>query len=65
MKRVVVTGLGMINVLGLEKESAFAGIIEGKCGIKTIESFDTEGQSVTIAGEITNFDPSTVLDGKK
>lgn len=65
MKRVVVTGLGMINSLGLEKESAFAGILEGKCGIKTIESFDTEGQSVTIAGEITGFDPLSVLDAKE
>ena len=65
MKRVVVTGLGMINALGLDKESAFAGIIEGKCGIKTIASFDTEGQSVTIAGEITDFDASMVLDGKE
>ena len=65
MKRVVVTGLGMINALGLDKEKAFAGIIEGKCGIKTIESFDTEGQSVTIAGEIMDFDASMVLDGKE
>jgi len=65
VKRVVVTGLGMINALGLDKESAFAGIIEGKCGIKTIKSFDTEGQSVTIAGEITDFDASMVLDGKE
>ena len=65
MKRVVVTGLGMINSLGLEKESAFAAIIDGKCGIRTIESFDTEGQSVTIAGEIANFDVSEVLDAKE
>jgi 3-oxoacyl-[acyl-carrier-protein] synthase II len=65
VKRVVVTGLGMINALGLDKETAFAGIIEGKCGIKTIESFDTEGQSVKIAGEITNFESSMVLDGKE
>ena len=65
MKRVVVTGLGMINALGLDKESAFKGIIEGKCGIKTIELFDTEGHSVTIAGEITDFDPLTVLDPKE
>jgi len=55
----------MINTLGLDKETAFAGILEGKCGIKTIESFDTEGQSVTIAGEITDFDPSMVLDAKE
>ena len=65
MKRIVVTGLGMVNALGLDKETAFANIIAGKCGIKTIESFDTEGQSVTIAGEITDFDVSEVLDGKE
>lgn len=65
MKRIVVTGLGMINALGLDKETAFANIIEGKCGIRTIESFDTEGQSVTIAGEIADFDVSEVLDGKE
>jgi 3-oxoacyl-[acyl-carrier-protein] synthase II len=65
VKRVVVTGLGMINALGLDKESAFSAIIEGKCGIRTIESFDTEGQSVTIAGEIPNFDVSEVLDKKE
>jgi len=65
VKRVVVTGLGMINALGLDKESAFSAIIDGKCGIRTIESFDTEGQSVTIAGEIPDFDVSEVLDRKE
>lgn len=65
MKRVVVTGLGMINSLGLDKESSFAAILEGKCGIRTIESFDTEGQSVTMAAEIPDFDPSDVLDPKE
>jgi len=65
VKRVVVTGLGMINALGLDKESAFSAILDGKCGITTIESFDTEKQSVSIAGEIKDFDPSTVLDAKE
>ena len=65
MKRVVVTGLGMINSLGLDKESAFSAIIEGKCGIKLIESFDTEKQSVKIAGEIIDFDPLSVMDAKE
>ncbi len=65
MKRVVVTGLGMINALGLDKESAFSAIIDGKCGITTIESFDTEKHAVSIAGEIKNFDPSTVLNAKE
>ena len=65
MKRVVVTGLGMINALGLDKETAFSAILEGKCGIKQIELFDTEKHSVSIAGEISDFDPSTVLDAKE
>jgi 3-oxoacyl-[acyl-carrier-protein] synthase II len=65
VKRVVVTGLGMINSLGLDKESAFSAIVAGKCGIKNIELFDTEKHSVSIAGEITDFDPLTVLDAKE
>jgi 3-oxoacyl-[acyl-carrier-protein] synthase II len=65
VKRVVVTGLGMINSLGLDKESAFSAIVEGKCGIKNIELFDTEKHAVSIAGEITDFDPLTVLDAKE
>ncbi len=55
----------MINSLGLDKESAFTAIINGKCGIKHITSFDTENQSVKIAGEIIDFDPLTVLDAKE
>ncbi len=65
MRRVVVTGLGMINALGLDKESSFAAIIDGKCGIKHIASFDTANHAVNIAGEITDFDPLTVLDAKE
>ncbi len=65
MKRVVITGLGMINALGLDKETAFSAILEGKCGISKIESFDAEKHSVNIAGEIKDFDVSTVLDAKE
>ena len=65
MKRVVVTGLGMINSLGQDKESSFEAIIEGQCGIKTITLFDPERFSVKIAGEITDFDPKSVMDAKE
>ncbi|WP_458700015.1 beta-ketoacyl-ACP synthase II [Sulfurospirillum sp. 1307] len=64
MRRVVVTGLGMINSLGLDKESSFKAIVDGKCGIKSITLFDTEKHSVKIAGEITEFDPTTVMNPK-
>jgi len=65
LRRVVVTGIGMINSLGLDKESSFKAIVDGKCGIKVIESFDIEKHSAKIAGEITNFDPTTVMDPKE
>ncbi|MDR2635600.1 MAG: beta-ketoacyl-ACP synthase II [Campylobacteraceae bacterium] len=64
-KRVVVTGIGMINSVGLNKDSAFKAIVDGKCGIKRITAFDPTGHSVTFAGEIEGFDPEVVLDGKE
>ena len=65
MKRVVVTGLGMINSVGQDKESSFSAILNGECGIKKIELFDVEKFSVKIAGEIVGFDASTVMDAKE
>ena len=64
MRRVVVTGIGMINSLGLDKESSFKAIVEGQCGIKSISSFDTTEHTVKIAGEITDFDPNTIMNPK-
>lgn len=65
MRRVVVTGLGMINSLGLTRESSFKSIVEGNCGIKRISSFDASDFPVQIAGEITDFNPEEVLDAKE
>jgi len=65
LKRVVVTGIGMINSLGLDKESSFKAIVEGQCGIKSISSFDATEHSVTIAGEIIGFDPNTIMNPKE
>ena len=65
MKRVVVTGIGTINALGLDKESSFKAICEGKTGVKKISSFDASDFPVQIAAEITDFDPLSVMDGKE
>ena len=65
MKRVVVTGIGMINSLGLDKETSFKAIINGECGINKISSFDASKHSVQIAGEITDFDPLSVMNAKE
>ena len=41
-RRVVVTGLGMVSPLGLDVASSWAGILAGKSGAATIESFGRE-----------------------
>lgn len=65
MRRVVVTGLGMINSVGNDKETAFKAICDGECGIDTITLFDPESYAVKIAGEVKDFDPSTVMEPKE
>ncbi|EOC6268709.1 beta-ketoacyl-ACP synthase II [Campylobacter upsaliensis] len=65
MKRVVVTGIGMINALGLDKESSFKAICEGKSGVDKITLFDASEFPVQIAAEVKNFDPLEVVDGKE
>jgi 3-oxoacyl-[acyl-carrier-protein] synthase II len=65
MRRVVVTGIGMINAVGHDKESSFKAICDGECGIDTITIFDPEKYSVKIAGEVKDFDPSTVMHPKE
>ncbi len=65
MRRVVVTGLGMINSVGHDKETSFKAICDGECGIDTISIFDPENFSVKIAGEVRDFDPATVMAPKE
>jgi 3-oxoacyl-[acyl-carrier-protein] synthase II len=57
MSRIVVTGMGMITAVGLDKETTFDNILAGKTGVDTISSFDASNYSVQIAAEIKDFDP--------
>ena len=63
--RIVVTGIGMINAVGNDRETSFNNIISGKTGIDKISSFDASNYSVQIAGEVKDFDPTTVMDKKE
>ncbi len=55
----------MINAVGNDKESAFKAICDGVCGIDTITLFDPSDYSVKIAGEVKDFDPTTVMEAKE
>ena len=66
MKRVVVTGIGMVTSLGLDKQSSFENICNGKTGVDKISLFDASEFPVQIAAEVKGFDPSSVIeDGKE
>ena len=58
MRRVVVTGLGMVSPLGLDVESSWKALLAGECGIGPITEFDASEFGCRIAGEVKNFEPA-------
>jgi 3-oxoacyl-[acyl-carrier-protein] synthase II len=70
MRRVVVTGLGLVTPLGGDVETTWNNLIAGKSGIAAITRFDTSEQKAKIAGEVKpkdhpyGFDPDKRVDHK-
>ncbi len=56
MRRVVVTGLGVVAPNGVGKEAFWSACVEGRSGVRPITSFDTSGHPVKIAAEVPEFD---------
>jgi 3-oxoacyl-[acyl-carrier-protein] synthase II len=65
MRRVVITGIGVVSPNGVGRKAFAEAIVEGRSGVGRIECFDTTGQKVKIAGEVKNFDPTPYLGGHK
>lgn len=65
MRRVVVTGLGVVSPLGTGTEKNWAAITSGKSGISTISRFDASELPTQIAGEVTDFNPDDYIDQKE
>ena len=63
--KIVVTGLGALAPNGNSVDQFWANSIAGKSGIGPVSYFDTEGHRVTIAGELSGFDPESVLDSRE
>ncbi len=70
MRRVVVTGLGLVTPLGAEVETAWKNLIAGKSGAGPITHFDASNQKCRIACEVKpadhayGFDPGLRVDHK-
>jgi len=63
-KRVVISGIGVLSPIGIGRDNYWEGLFQGKTGFRKITLFDTVRFQVHIAGEITDFDPLSIL-GKK
>ncbi len=65
MRRVVVTGIGLITPLGSGKEKTWKALINGECGIDRITAFDTSEHTVHIAAEVKDFVPEEHIEKKE
>ncbi|HEY6916859.1 MAG TPA: beta-ketoacyl synthase N-terminal-like domain-containing protein, partial [Allosphingosinicella sp.] len=70
MRRVVVTGLGLVTPLGADVETSWRNILASKSGAGRITRFDPSDQACTIACEVKapdheyGFDPGKRVDHK-
>lgn len=73
LRRVVITGLGMVTSMGIDVPTVWQGLLTGKSGIRHLENFDqgfvtkyrAPDDFPLIAGEITDFDLKKILQDRK
>jgi len=63
-RRVVITGLGTVNSVGHTAAETWGRLLEGHSGVGPITQFDTGDFTTRIAGEVKDFDPTTVVEPK-
>ena len=65
MERVVITGMGTVNPLGVTVEESWQNAINGISGVAPITLFDPSPLNVHFAAEVKNFDPEKYMDAKE
>jgi len=58
MRRIVITGMGIISPIGNDITTYWNNLKAGVCGIQRIDTFDTADLSVKVAGLVKNFNPA-------
>ena len=62
MRRVAVTGMGVISPVGNDRSSFWNNLIAGKNGIGLLTRFDTSEQKVKVAAQVEDFDPVQYME---
>jgi len=65
LRRVVVTGMGLICGVGKTAPEVWEGLLAGRSGMAEIKAYDLEGHSVRFAAEVKDFDPHLFVDKKE
>ena len=65
LRRVVVTGLGLVTPLGTGTDKTWKAICAGQSGIGRITRFDPTGYDAQIAGEVKDFDAAQFIEKKE
>ena len=65
MRRVVVTGMGVVSPLATGVEGTWDAVMAGESGVRPITAFDTSEYSTRFAATLDEFDPSAVLNPKE
>lgn len=64
MKKVVITGMGVISPVGNDMETFWASIKAGKSGLGPVTRFDASNMDAKVAAEVKGFDPTQYMDKK-
>jgi beta-ketoacyl-acyl-carrier-protein synthase II len=65
MEKVVITGMGTVNPLGLTVEESWRNALHGVSGVGPITLFDSSNLNVQIAAEVKGFEPAKYMDAKE
>lgn len=65
MRRVVVTGVGVVSPLGTGNDRNWDALVNARSGIGPITRFDASSFPVRIAGEVKDFNPEDFIDRKE
>ena len=65
MRRVVITGIGVVSPLGCGNAKNWDALVNGRSGIGPITRFDASAMPVRIAGEVKDFNPEDFIDKKE
>lgn len=65
MRRVVVTGMGVITPVGNDVETMWANMLAGVNGVEKITAFDTSDLKVHLAGTVKNFEPEKYIEKRE